>query len=124
MAFRRELQHRPRIGQAHPLKPLPDGLKAFNQGRDPGRLGKARWMERQTAEGMIRDLLRSLEDRSCKSLIEDRTEPGGQRLHKIKSRSSVRGPQRSWRTRPKASSVANSRASRSLSSPRRASIAS
>jgi hypothetical protein len=29
---------------------------------------------------MIRDLLRSLEDRSCKSLIEDRTEPGGQRL--------------------------------------------
>ncbi|MFN9644954.1 MAG: DUF2252 domain-containing protein [Cyanobacteriota bacterium] len=44
------------------------------------RLGKARWLERDTAEGMIRDLLRGLKDRSRKELIEERTESGGQRL--------------------------------------------
>jgi len=44
------------------------------------RPGKARWIERNTAEGMIRDLLRSLKDRSRKNLIEERTEPGGKRL--------------------------------------------
>ncbi|MEB3334692.1 MAG: DUF2252 domain-containing protein, partial [Cyanobacteriota bacterium] len=44
------------------------------------RAGKARWLERATAEGMIRDLLKGLKNRSRKSLIEQRTEPGGKRL--------------------------------------------
>jgi uncharacterized protein (DUF2252 family) len=43
-------------------------------------LGKARWLERATAEGMIRDLLKSLKNRSRLRLIEERTEPGGERL--------------------------------------------
>lgn len=44
------------------------------------RQGKARWLERATAQGMIRDLLRGLKSRSRQSLIEARTEPGGKRL--------------------------------------------
>lgn len=44
------------------------------------RQGKVRWLERATAEGMIRDLLRSLKHRSRRRLIESRTEPGGERL--------------------------------------------
>jgi uncharacterized protein (DUF2252 family) len=42
--------------------------------------GKARWLERATAEGMIRDLLNSVKNRSRQRLIEERTEPGGERL--------------------------------------------
>jgi uncharacterized protein (DUF2252 family) len=44
------------------------------------RLGKARWLERATAQGMIRDLLKGLKTRSREKLIESRTEPGGKRL--------------------------------------------
>jgi uncharacterized protein (DUF2252 family) len=43
-------------------------------------LGKARWLERATAEGMIRDLLKGLKNRSRETLIASRTEPGGKRL--------------------------------------------
>jgi uncharacterized protein (DUF2252 family) len=43
-------------------------------------LGKAGWLERATAEGMIRDLLKGLKTRSRQALIEARTEPGGKRL--------------------------------------------
>jgi uncharacterized protein (DUF2252 family) len=43
-------------------------------------LGKARWLERATAEGMIRDLLKGLKARSRETLIASRTEPGGKRL--------------------------------------------
>ncbi len=44
------------------------------------RMGKARWLERATAQGLIRDLLKGLKNRSRQSLNEDRTEPGGKRL--------------------------------------------
>ena len=44
------------------------------------RQGKARWLERATAQGMIRDLLQHLKRRSRRRLIEDRTERGGERL--------------------------------------------
>ncbi len=43
-------------------------------------LGKARWLERATAQGMIRDLLKGLKSRSREKLIESRTEPGGKHL--------------------------------------------
>ncbi len=43
-------------------------------------LGKARWLERATAKGMIRDLLKSLKKRSRLDFIKERTEPGGGRL--------------------------------------------
>jgi uncharacterized protein (DUF2252 family) len=43
-------------------------------------LGKARWLERATAEGMIRDLLKGLKNRSRETLIASRAEPGGKRL--------------------------------------------
>jgi len=43
-------------------------------------LAKARWLERATAQGMIRDLLKGLKTRSRQRLIESRTEPGGERL--------------------------------------------
>ncbi len=44
------------------------------------RMGKVRWLERSTAQGMIRDLLKGLKDRSRQDLIEEHTEPGGKRL--------------------------------------------
>jgi uncharacterized protein (DUF2252 family) len=42
--------------------------------------GKARWLERATAQGMIRDLLKGLKNRSRQRLIEERTETNGERL--------------------------------------------
>lgn len=44
--------------------------------------GKARWIERSTAQGMIRDLLKNLKKRSRRELIARRTEKtdGGRRL--------------------------------------------
>ena len=44
--------------------------------------GKARWVERPTARGMVRDLLKTARDRSNKSLLERRTvvEDGRRRL--------------------------------------------
>ena len=44
------------------------------------QLSKARWVERATARGMVRELLKSLKNRSRRQLIEDRTEAGGERL--------------------------------------------
>ncbi len=43
-------------------------------------LGKAGWLERATAEGMIRDLRKGLKTRSRQTLIEARTELDGKRL--------------------------------------------
>ncbi|MEB3324694.1 MAG: DUF2252 family protein [Cyanobacteriota bacterium] len=62
-------------GQADSLSQI--FLEAYRQEL---RMGKARWLERATAQGMIRDLLKGLKNRSRQSLIKDRTEPGGKRL--------------------------------------------
>jgi len=46
--------------------------------------GKARWVERATASGMVRDLLRGLRERSRTALLDSRTEMrGGQRRLRI-----------------------------------------
>ncbi|MFM7639988.1 MAG: DUF2252 domain-containing protein [Cyanobium sp.] len=44
------------------------------------REGKALWLERDTAQGMIHDLLKSLKKRSRRTYIEKRTQAGGEQL--------------------------------------------
>ncbi|MBS1209218.1 MAG: hypothetical protein H6R19_1616 [Proteobacteria bacterium] len=55
------------------------GMAFINAYADSLASGKARWLERDTAQGLIRDQLENLRDRSRKNLLDSRTRRAGKR---------------------------------------------
>ena len=70
-----------RLGKADAVKLCKIGLESYSAALEAG---KARWLERETAKGMIRDLLNPLTLRNRKTFLDSRTKVrNGKRLIKI-----------------------------------------